>query len=189
MKTARTIERTEVLTPADHLRGPPNAAITLIEYGDFECPICKQAAGALQVVLARFPTQVRLVFRHFPLEQAHPHALLAAQAAECASEQARFWEMHDLLFEHQQRLESHHLLDYARRLELDIHQFRREMNDEIHLPLVREHQRRGEHSGVRATPGFFINGRIQDVSYGMHALIDAIEEELTFGSKEAKTEP
>jgi protein-disulfide isomerase len=188
MKTLRIPQKTELLTPVDHLRGSLDAAITIIEYGDFECPICKQAAGALNVVLARFATQVRLVFRHFPLEQAHPHALFAAQAAECAGGQGRFWEMHDLLFEHQQRLELDQLFLYASLLRLDMDRFRIEMHNEIYLPLVREHQRRAQWSGVRATPGFIINGRIQDVSYGMHALIDVIEE-LTLDSKEAKSEP
>jgi protein-disulfide isomerase len=168
----------EAVTPADHALGPPDAPITLVEYGDFECPICKQAAGAVKLVLARFDRDVRFVFRHFPLEQAHPHALRAAQAAECAGEQGKFWQMHDLLFEHQGHLQSVRLCEYAQILDLDMARFTAEMDNEIYLQRVREHRRSGERSSVRATPGFFINRRVLDVSYGMTALFGVIEAEL-----------
>src|SRR5258705_12359078 len=87
--------------PADHVIGPANARVTVVEYGDFECPNCKQAASALKQLAARFGDGVRMVYRHFPLETAHVHALLAAEAAECAGAQGKFLPMHDLLFEHQ----------------------------------------------------------------------------------------
>ena len=153
----------EPVGPADHLLGPPDAPVTVVEYGDFECPNCKQAAGAVKLLLAHFEQRIRFVFRHFPLEEIHPHALRAAEAAECAGGQGKFWQMHDLLFEQQRHLELSQLHGYARTLDLDMARFTAEMDDEIYLQRVREHQRNGDSSGVRATPTFFVNGRIQDV--------------------------
>ena len=89
------------VNPTDHLLGPSHAPITLVEYGDFECPNCKQAAPAVKLLLKRFNGRVRLVWRQFPLEEVHPHALQAALASEAAAGQGEFWPMHDLLFRHQ----------------------------------------------------------------------------------------
>jgi len=165
----------EPLGPADHVRGPEHAPITVVEYGDFECPHCKKAVGAVNLMLARFEEQVRFAFRSFPLEGVHPHALRAAEAAECAAGQGKFWEMHDLLFEKQDHLQLRQLFDYARTLGLDMARFTAEMDDEIYLQRVREHQKGGDASGVRGTPTFFVNGKLVDVSYGLHALLDAVE--------------
>ena len=168
----------EPVHSADHLLGPQGAAVTVVEYGDFECPHCKQAAGAVKLLFARFEHRVRFAFRHFPLEEVHPHSLRAAEVAECAGAQGKFWQMHDLLFEKQSHLELTHLQAYARSLDLDMGRFTAELDDGIYLQRVREHQRSGNASGVRATPGFFVNGRIQDVSYGLGALFGAVEAEL-----------
>jgi protein-disulfide isomerase len=170
------------VTAVDHALGPEGAPVTVVEYGDFECPNCKQAAGAVKLLLTRFEQRVRFVFRHFPLEEVHPHALHAAEVAECAGAQGKFWQMHDLLFEHQRHLKLSQLYGYARTLELDMARFTAEMDDEIYLQRVREHQRSGHDSGVRATPGFFVNGRIQDVSFGLRSLFEAVEDELRPGS-------
>jgi protein-disulfide isomerase len=159
----------------DHLLGPSHAAVTVVEFGDFECPNCKQAAPAVKLLLERFEERVRFVFRHFPLTEVHPHALMAAQAAEAASAQGQFWPMHDLLFENQTHLKAQHLRGYAERLGLDMARYTAEMDDEIYLQRVRENMESGRQSGVRATPTFFINGRLQDVSYGLRALFDAVE--------------
>jgi len=164
--------------PTDHVRGPEHAPVTLVEYGDFECPTCKQAAGAVKLLLARFEQRVRFVFRHFPLEEIHPHALRAAEAAECAGGQGKFWQMHDMLFEKQSHLEIARLPEYARSLGLDMARFSAEMADEIYLQRVREHQQSGRVSGVRATPGFFLNGRILDASYGLGGMSAAVEAAL-----------
>jgi protein-disulfide isomerase len=129
-------------------------------------------------MLARFDQQVRIAFRHFPLEGVHPHALRAAEAAECAAGQGNFWAMHDLLFENQQHLKQPQLFEYARRIGLDLPRFTAEMDDEIYLQRIREHQRNGDASGVRGTPTFFVNGRLVEVSYGLHALLDAVESAL-----------
>ncbi|HLJ38465.1 MAG TPA: thioredoxin domain-containing protein [Steroidobacteraceae bacterium] len=163
------------VTAADHTLGPEHAPVVLVEYGDFECPLCKQAAPTVRMLLERFAGRVRLVFRHFPLEEAHPHALAAAEAAECAGEQGKFWEMHDLLWANQEHLALRHLHGYAGRLGLDMARFTAEMDDHVYLQRVREHQESGRHSHVRSTPGFFVNGTIQDVSFGLSRLFDAVE--------------
>jgi protein-disulfide isomerase len=164
--------------PTDHAIGPAHAPVTVVEYGDFECPNCKQAAPAVKLLVERFAERVRFVFRHFPLEEVHPHALRAAEAAECAGGQGKFWPMHDLLFENQSHLKLEHLRHYAERLELDLARFTAEMDDEIYLQRVREHIATGRQSGARNTPTFFVNGSIHDVSYGLHGLFDAVESAL-----------
>ena len=162
----------------DHMRGARHAPVMVVEYGDFECPNCKQAAPAVKLLLERFEERVCYVWRHFPLTEVHPHALMAAQAAEAAGAQKQFWQMHDLLFENQTHLNAPHLRGYAERLGLDMARFTAEMDDEIYLQRVREHMDSGRQSGVRSTPTFFVNGRIRDVSFGLRALFDAVEEVL-----------
>ncbi|HEY6644493.1 DsbA family protein [Povalibacter sp.] len=178
MSIHRRTDLVDIVDATDHIRGPIHAPITLLEYGDFECPGCKQASGALKIMLARFPEQVRLVFRHYPLESSHPHALMSAQAAEAAAAQGRFWQMHDLLFANQRHLETKRLHGYARDLGLDMARFVAEMDDAVYLQRVREHIDSGKRSGVRATPAFFVNGVIKDVSFGMAGLFDAVEHEV-----------
>jgi protein-disulfide isomerase len=162
------------VTATDHMLGPEHAPVTVVEYGDFECPTCKQAAPALKLLLQHFPEQVRLVFRHFPLEDVHPHALCAAEAAEAAGAQGKFWEMHDLLFENQLHLKRNQLHHYAEQLDLDMARYTAEMDDEIYRQRIREHIDSGRRSGVRGTPGIFLNGVIHDVSAGMQSLFDAV---------------
>jgi protein-disulfide isomerase len=174
----RAIDLTDDVMPTDHLRGPEHAPVTIIEYGDFECPNCKQAKPAVEIVLNRYPEQARFVYRHFPLTDVHPHALAAAEVAECAAAQGKFWEMHETLFEHQTHLDRKHLLRYADDLGLDMARVASELDDEIYRQRVLEHLAGGERSGVRGTPGFFVNGRIVDVSFGLQALLKAVEAEL-----------
>jgi len=162
----------------DHVLGSAHAPVTVVEYGDFECPNCKQAAPAVKLLLEHFAGRVRVVFRHFPLEEVHPHALHAALAAEAAAAQGKFWEMHDLLFENQLHLRLAQLRGYAERLELDMERYESEMNDELYLQRVREEIDGGRHSGVRATPTFFVNGRLCDVSFGLQALGNAVDAAL-----------
>jgi protein-disulfide isomerase len=176
-------ELMEPVGPTDHMLGPQDAPVTVVEYGDFECPNCKQAAGAVKLLLARFEQRVCFAFRHFPLEEVHPHALRAAEVAECAGAQGKFWQMYEMLFEKQGHLELAQLHDYARSLELDMARFTTELGDGIHVRRVHEHQQSGLASGVRGTPGFFVNGRIQDVSYGLRALFGAVETELRSDSR------
>ncbi len=160
---------------ADHALGVSNAAVTLVEYGDFECPNCKQAAPVVKHLLARFDERLQVVYRHFPLEHVHTQALQAALAAEAAGAQGKFWQMHDLLFENQPHLAPHRLRGYAQRLELEMTRYDADMIDEIHLQRVRKHIESGERSGVRATPTFFVNGVVHDISFGLRALAEGIE--------------
>jgi protein-disulfide isomerase len=166
------------VSAVDHVLGAEHSPVTVVEYGDFECPICKQAAPAVKLVLERFGARIRFVFRHFPVESAHPHAMHAAQAAEAAGGQGKFWQMHDLLFDNQRHLKMAHLREYAQRLDLDMPRFIAEMDDEIYLQRIREHMAGGTRSHVRGTPTFFINGVIHDVSFGMHALMEGVEAAL-----------
>jgi len=160
--------------PTDHLSGALHARVTLIEYGDFQCPSCKSAAPTPKLMLERFPNKMLFIFRHFPLEDAHAHALLAAEAAEAAASQGKFWEMHDLLFLHQPRLEGRDLQRYAAEIGLDMVRYHAEMDDHIYLQKVREHIDGGRRSHVRATPAFFVDGIGQDASYGMQPLHEAV---------------
>jgi len=166
------------LTDMDHTIGPTDAAVTIVEYGDFQCPTCKLAFPVVKLLLKRFGADVRFAYRHFPLEQPHPLAFTAAEAAECAAAQGRFWQMHDLLFESQPRLERINLDAYARMLDLDMPRFASELDTHAHLHKVRADLKSGEQSHLRGTPGFYVNGRIVDVSFGMQALLGAIEASL-----------
>jgi protein-disulfide isomerase len=159
----------------DHLVGPAQARVSLVEYGDLECPNCKQAAPIVKLLLQKFPDELRFAFRHFPLEGVHPNAELAAEAAECAGAQGRFWQMHDLLFENQPHLQRDHLVAYAEKLQLDMARFKSELDGRVYQQRVREHVASGNESGVRSTPAFFIDGQIQDVSFGMNQLVAAVK--------------
>jgi protein-disulfide isomerase len=178
MNQQQTFQLHVPVRAADHVIGASHAPVTIVEYGDFECPNCKQAAPALKLLLERFAGRVQVAWRHFPLEEVHPHALAAAQAAEAAAGQGKFWEMHDLLFANQDHLNANHLHAYAERLQLDLARYTAEMDDEVYLQRIREHMEGARHSGVRGTPTFFINGKIQDVSFGMRSLFDAVETAL-----------
>jgi protein-disulfide isomerase len=163
------------LQPTDHTQGPEHARVTVVEYGDFECPSCKVAAPTMKMLLDQFPNQIRFAYRHFPLPEAHPHALLAAEAAESAAGQGKFWPMHDLLFRNQAHLKEKDLLRYALELGLDAARYTAEMDDHIYLQRVREQIDSGLRSHIRATPTFFVNGVVQDISFGMIALHKAVE--------------
>ncbi|WRL67237.1 DsbA family protein [Blastococcus brunescens] len=142
----------------DHVRGPVDAPLTLVEYGDMECPFCGRATGVVSELRNRFGDDLRYVFRHLPLLEVHPHAQLAAEAVEAAGAQGRFWEMHDKLFAHQDALEAPDLLDHASALGLDLERFARELGDGTHAQHIRDDVAGGEASGVEGTPTFFVNG-------------------------------
>jgi protein-disulfide isomerase len=178
MSQRHEIEGTLTVSAIDHMLGSAHAAVTVLEYGDFECPNCKQAVPAVKLLIDRFAGRVRFVYRHFPLEEVHPHALHAAQAAEIADGQGKFWPMHDLLFENQRHLKPPQLRSYAERLELDMVRYTAEMDDDVYLQRIREHIDGGIRIGVRATPTFFINGVIHDTSYGLHSLVEGVEAAL-----------
>jgi protein-disulfide isomerase len=159
----------------DHILGNPDASVTLVEYGDYECPHCGRAHSILKELRAQ-ESRFRLVYRHFPLTAIHPHAEPAAEAAEAAGAQGQFWEMHDLLFEHQDALDMIHLVGYARALGLDLNRFTSEMSARTHAAKVREDFLSGARSGVNGTPTFFINGVRHNGSYELPSLMAAVED-------------
>src|ERR687896_2244603 len=142
----------------DHIAGPDDAPITLVEYGDYECPYCGMAYPVVKGIQRELGSRLRFVFRNFPLAEAHPHARKAAQAAEAAAAQGKFWEMHDMIFEHQDALEDEDLIAYARSLGLDAERVARELEAGTHAKRVRDDFRSGVRSGVKGTPTFFVNG-------------------------------
>jgi Na+/H+ antiporter NhaA len=148
-----------VLAGRDHIRGPVDAPLTLVEYGDFQCPFCGRATGVVRELRERFGDEMRYVFRHLPLIDVHEHAEQAARAAEAAGAQGRFWEMHDQLFAHQDELELEDLLGYAHAIGLDVERFARDLGDARHATRVREDVASAEASGARGTPTFFIGER------------------------------
>ena len=165
--------------PTDHSQGPEHARVVVVEYGDFECPSCKVAATTPSLLMERYPNKVRFIFRHFPMEEAHPHALLAAEAAEAVGAQGKFFQMYDVLFRNQAHLKAGDLHRYASELGVDMARYTAEMDDHIYLQRVRENIAGGRLSHIRSTPAFFINGVFQDISYGMKALHDAVAAAVT----------
>jgi Na+/H+ antiporter NhaA len=157
----------------DHIRGPIDAPVTLVEYGDLECPYCGQAEPVVRELLADFG-DLRYVWRHLPLVDVHPHAQLAAEAAEVAQLQDAFWEMHDLLFEHQTELTMPHILSYARMLGLDMDRFTTGLERHVGAARVASDVEGADLSGVSGTPTFFINGRRHFGAYGITELKDAV---------------
>jgi len=157
----------------DHLRGPAEAPVTLVEYGDFECPYCGRAEPVMRELLADFG-DVRYVWRHLPLSDVHPDAELAAEASEAAGAQGAFWEMHDLLLDHQGELKLRHLQDYAERLGIDLERFRDDLQRQAHAPRIEEDVDSADISGVTGTPTFFINERRHDGAYDVDTLSAAV---------------
>jgi protein-disulfide isomerase len=162
----------------DHVRGPATAPLTLLEYGDYECPYCGAAHPIVKRVERLLEGDLRFAFRHFPLSKIHRHAYQAAEAAEAAGAQGRFWEMHDLLFEHQDRLGTQDLLGYADALELDLARFARDLETHAHAQRLREDFLSGVRSGVNGTPTFFINGVRHNGGYDLTTLVEALREAL-----------
>jgi protein-disulfide isomerase len=167
------------LTPpvsnADHRAGPDDAPVTLVEYGDYECPHCGSAHRIVAAVRQRMGPRLRFVFRHFPLAEIHPHAMHAAEAAEAAADQGKFWEMHNALFEIQEALEDSDLIRYARELGLDAARVQLELESGARETRVREQFRSGVRSGVNGTPTFFINGVRYDGPWDPDSLLKALE--------------
>jgi protein-disulfide isomerase len=152
----------EPVTEADHAVGPGDASITIVEYGDYECPSCLNAVPIIEEVRKNLGDRLRFVFRHFPLSSIHPHASAAAEAAEAAAEQGKFWEMHALLFKHQQELASLDLSHLALNLGLEIYKFEGGGSVERHQRRIRADFEGGIRSGVNKSPTLFINGRRYD---------------------------
>jgi protein-disulfide isomerase len=174
----------------DHTIGPRNAPVTLVEYGDFECPHCARAHPIVKGVRRYLGENLGFVYRHFPLVEAHPHAESAAQAAEAAGAQGRFWEMHDMLFTHQDALEPEDLVQYATQLGLDAQRVARELAARVYARKVRDDFRGGMRSGVNGTPTFFINGIRYDEDWTdtatfIHDLTEAATQPVSAGVSHA----
>ena len=148
--------------------------MTLVEYGDYECPYCGAAHGSVKQILGVLDDDVRFVFRNFPLSQIHPHAFQAANAAEAAGAQGEFWGMHHLLFENQRHLDTQSLLAYARAVGLDLQRFGADLTQQAHAPRIREDFLSGVRSGVNGTPTFFVNGVRHNGGYDPESLLEAV---------------
>ena len=160
----------------DHHQGNVNGKITLVEFGDFECPHCRRAHPIVKRLLEERGKELHFVFRNFPLQEIHPHAYASATAAEAAGKQSRFWEMHDLIFENQDKLDINYLLTLAESLGLDFAQFTKDLKSEAVQSKIETDFESGIRSGVNGTPTFFLNGSpvlTYDETY--ESLLDAVE--------------
>jgi protein-disulfide isomerase len=179
---ANTMPASKPLLPQasrDHIQGPIGAPGALVEYGDYECPYCGEAYPIIKAIQERLGDRLCFVFRNFPLVNAHPHAQHAAEAAEAAGVQGKFWEMHDLLFENQNALDDEDLAQYATALGLDGRRLIGEVVAGKHTGRVREDFRSGARGGVNGTPTFFINGARYDGELGVNALLAALAQPKT----------
>ena len=159
----------------DHVEGSENAGVTLVEYGDYECPHCGTAYSIVKKIQKKMGNKLRVVFRNFPLKQSHPHALHAAEAAEIAAQNGKFWEMHDMLFENQNDLDDESLKSYADKIGLDAGKFAKDLENGKFEEKVNEDFMSGVESGVNGTPSFFINGVRFNGSFDYENLIEALE--------------
>ena len=146
------------VSPRDHAQGPASAPAVLVEYGDYECPDCLNAWPVVKALKQRFGDRLAFVFRHYPQSSIHPHASAAAQAAEAAGGQGRYWEMHDLLFGRQKELDTLDLTHLALQLGLEVYRFESSLELESNVRKIRDDLAGGQRSGVKGTPTFFLNG-------------------------------
>jgi len=166
---------TPPVSETDHRSGPDDAPVTLVEYGDFECPACGAAYPNVEIVRQKMGARLRFVFRHFPLTQMHPHAMRAAEAAEAAGAQGKFWQMHDWIYEHQETIAPEDLVAAAAHLRLDVKRFEADLGAHRNEKTIRDHFMSGVRSGVNGTPTFFINGVRHDGGYGLEELLETIQ--------------
>ncbi|MGB9144558.1 MAG: thioredoxin domain-containing protein [Acidobacteriaceae bacterium] len=171
------------ITAEDHVQGPEDADVTLVEYGDYECPHCGRAYPIVQQVQKKFGERLRFAFRNFPLSQMHPHAEAAAEVAEFAGAHGKFWEMHDRLFEHQERLGEGLFLALAKELTLSTSAMRQALEQKTFQTRVRADFTSGIRSGVNGTPTFFINGLRHNGSFDFDALVSAIQQAIITARK------
>jgi formate-nitrite transporter family protein len=162
------------ITDDDHMRGPADAPVTVLEYGDYECPYCRGAARDVRRMLDLYPGSIRFVFRNFPIPQLHPHAEQAAEAAEAAAAQGRYWEMYELLLQPSSGLDLDSLLSYAQDLGLDVDRFRKEVTGGDYAARIERDVQEGVMNGVNATPKFYVNGQRIDGKFPLEGLEDTI---------------
>ncbi len=158
----------------DHLQGPADAPLTLLQYGDLQCPHCALLHPHLMEIAHELRDSLRLAYRHFPLVEIHPQAPRAAEAAEAAASQGRFWEMVSILYANQDRLDDDSLVRYAKKVNLDARRFKKEMASGVHAARVRADYLGGVRTGVKGTPTLFINGETYQGKFETHALVGAL---------------
>lgn len=164
----------------DHILGKPAAEITLVEYGDYECSHCGHAYPLIKKLMKEFSDDLLFVFRNFPLQESHPNAMIAAQAAEAAGLQNKFWDMHDLIYEHQDELEENNLIYFAETLNIDINQFQTDLHSQNIISKIESDFESGIRSGVNGTPTFFINDqRLNSYNESYNSLADAVRNART----------
>lgn len=160
----------------DHIQGKNDAPITLVEYGDYQCPYCGQAYPIVKQIQENFGDNLRFVFRNFPLSEMHQYAFGAAEAAEVADDYGKFWEMHDMLYEHQDQLSESHLIDYASQLGIDPKEFRTKLESNSKAQRVKDDFMSGVESGVNGTPSFYINNRKYEGAWDYESLKTILSE-------------
>jgi protein-disulfide isomerase len=171
----RGAKRATRVSPRDHAQGSPLAKVTLIGYGDFASPDCAQAYRDVKKIQRKMGSRLFYVFRSFPQPEEYEHSEDAAEAAECAEAQGKFWEMHDRIFDNEGASDALQLSRYAADLGMDLIRFRREMRDHVHLPGIRAGQRRGIRCGVAAAPAFFVNLVRHESAFGLATLLPAVQ--------------
>ncbi|HEY9710689.1 MAG TPA: DsbA family protein [Oculatellaceae cyanobacterium] len=161
------------ISKQDHIQGRVSTSVTLVQYGDYQCPTCDEAHRLIKAIQQQL-NDLCFVFRHFPQPQIHPYAQRAAEAVEAAATQGQFWQMHDILFTHQQALGNDYLVEYANNLELDIPQFLQDISSQVHIDRINQDIESGLHSGVTVAPALFINGIRYTSRWNIEQLMAAI---------------
>jgi protein-disulfide isomerase len=172
---------TPVVTEDDHVRGPADAPVTVLEYGDYECPYCRGAFRDVQQMLDEYRGKIRFVFRNFPIEQLHPHAEQAAEAAEAAAAQGKFWEMYELLLQPYAHLDTDALVSCAELIGLDIPRFREDVTGRRYARKIDSDVQEGLRNGVNATPKFYVNGQRVDGKVPLEHVEDLVRNAITAG--------
>jgi protein-disulfide isomerase len=167
------------INSSDHIRGNRNALLELVEYGDYECSDCGRAFPIIKEIQKEMGEELKFVFRNFPLSEIHPHAISAALAVEAAGLQNKFWEMHDIIFKNQRQLEYEDLLYYAKKIKLELNQFKNDIQENALLEKVEADFESGVRSGVNSTPSFFINGIKYDGIWEGNELIYHLKNQLS----------
>jgi formate-nitrite transporter family protein len=174
-----------VIMADDHVLGSASAPVSVVEYGDYECPYCRGAFRDVHRLLDRFPDTVRFVFRNFPIPQLHPHAEHAAEAAEAAAAQGKFWDMYELLLRPSSHLDMDSLVSYAERIDLDTGRFISEVTGNVYEARIERDLREGVRNGVNATPKFYVDGARIDGHLPLEGLVTAVE--AAVGQAESRT--
>jgi protein-disulfide isomerase len=168
-----------VITADDHVRGPAEAPVTVLEYGDYECPYCRGAFRDVHLLIDQHPDLITFVFRNFPISQLHPHAEQAAEAAEAAAAQGKFWPMYELLLQPYSHLDENELVTYAEAIGLQIARFRQDLTNRVYAARIEADVQEGLRNGVNATPKFFVNGQRVDGKVPLEGLTDMVNQAVS----------